>query len=252
MNLGRTLSGQVANTLLRQIQEGTFKPGDRLPTLKQLAETHGVGYGVAREAMQHLVALGLVDVRPNRGAIVKWVEGSAGLDDTRLALLLSDQAVAELYDLRLVVEVSTAGQAAENATAAHLRAIRAAHQAFETALNAGLPVHDRDVELHSVIAEASGNALFIRVLGALRGVLAEFRAQAIRVPHASEVALVEHAAVLEAIEQRRPDAAREAMRKHLETAKTTVMVARREQSSTKPSPAAAEDTDSSDALASGP
>jgi len=222
----QTLSGVVADLIIRDIRDGKLKPGDRLPTLKELSAANEVGYGVAREAMQQLVALGLVDVRPRRGAVVRELDASGGLDDSRLAILLSDQAVGELYDLRLLVEVAIAGQAAESATDEQIEGILSAQRAFDAALRADRQIHGADVDLHASIARASGNTVYLRVLDALRGILAEVRAQAIAVPGASETAKREHDAIVKAILARDPEAARAAMRQHIETAKSTVIEAR--------------------------
>lgn len=218
----RTLSGVVADHFIRQIREGIYAPGDGLPTLKEIAAEHGVGYGVAREAMQHLVALGLVDVRPRRGAVLLDIDARAGLDDSTLAMLLSDQAVDELYALRLLVEVAVAGQAAERGSQEYLTEIVHARQLFEETLAAGEPHFTADVELHAAIARASGNRLFMRVLDALKGVLTEVRAKTAIVPGSGQVAQAEHASIVQAIVDRDPAAAREAMRRHIETATATV------------------------------
>lgn len=216
------MSGVLADHFVRQIREGEFRPGDTLPTLKEIAAEHGVGYGVAREAMQHLVALGLVDVRPRRGTVLRDIDSRAGLDDSTLAMLLTDQAVDELYALRLLVEVAVAGQAAERATQEQIADILRAQDEFDATLREGRPHYLADVELHASIARASGNRLFLRVLDALKGVLAEVRAKAGVVPGSSDVAKVEHDAVVRAIVGHDADAAREAMRRHIETATVTV------------------------------
>jgi GntR family transcriptional repressor for pyruvate dehydrogenase complex len=222
----QTLSGVVADSIIRDIRDRKLKPGDRLATLKEMAVEYDVGYGVAREAMQHLVALGLVDIRPRRGAVVRELDTSGGLDDSRLAILLSDQSVAELYDLRALVEVAVAGQAAENATPEQVEGILGAQRAFEAALRAGRAIPGADVDLHASIAQASGNMVYIRVLNALRGILFEVRAQASVVHGASVAAKEEHAAVVKAVAAHDPEAARAAMGKHIATAKATVMEAR--------------------------
>jgi len=222
----KTLSGVVADNIIRQIREGEYEIGGRLPTLKELAANYDVGYGVAREAMQQLVALGLVDVRPRRGAIVRELDITGGLDDAKLAMLLTDHAVDELYDLRLLVEVAVAGQAASNATEKQLDGILTAQRAFDAEVRSGRPSHAADVDLHVSIALASGNTLFIRVLEALRGVLSEIRAQASVVSGASTVAIHEHNDVIQAIIKRDREGASEAMTKHIETAKATMHKAR--------------------------
>ena len=224
----QTLSGVVADSIIRDIRARKLGPGDHLPTLKELSAQYDVGYGVAREAMQQLVALGLVDVRPRRGAVVREIDSTGALDDSRIAMLLSDQSVTELYDLRALVEVATAGQAAESASEAQLEEILSAQRAFDSSLRAGRAVYAADADLHAAIAQASGNAVFIRVLNALRGILVEVRAQAAVVPGAPEVAKHEHDAVVKAIVARDSHAARTAMAKHIATAKETVMRARLE------------------------
>ena len=65
MQLGRqTLSQAVSAAVLDRIRSGEFGPGDRLPTEKSLMAEYGVGRNSVREAVQALVTLGLVDVRP--------------------------------------------------------------------------------------------------------------------------------------------------------------------------------------------
>lgn len=222
---GQTLGDAIAHRLLHDIREGTYRPGDRLPTLKELMATYDISYGVAREAMRQLVGIGVVDVRPRRGAVVCDVD-TTGLDDRRLAILLSDQSIGELYDLRSLLEVAVAGAAAATATEDQIAEIRLRHDSFEKALLAGGPVFQIDVELHLAIARISGNALFTRILQSLGDVLATVRAEAARIPGAGRVALSEHAAVIRAIAGHRPEAARAAMRQHIETAKVTVIEAR--------------------------
>jgi GntR family transcriptional repressor for pyruvate dehydrogenase complex len=187
---------------------------------------HGVGYGVAREAMQQLVALGIADIRPKRGAVVLQVDVSAALDDATLAALLSDQAVDELYELRRLIEVAVAGQAAERASADGLATIRAAQRRFEEAAAAGRGANDADVDLHAAIAEVSGNTVFVMVLDALRGVLAGVRAQVAALPGATESACVEHAIVVDAIARGEVNEARKAMNAHIDTAKAAIFEAR--------------------------
>lgn len=222
----RTLSGAVAEDLLRRIREGEYGVGDQLPTLQDLMAEHSVGYGVAREAMQQLVALGIADIRPKRGAIVLQVDAGSALDDATLAALLSDQAVDDLYELRRLIEVAIAGQAAMHATPERLEAIRAAQTRFEDAASRGHGAHEADVDLHATIAAASENSVFLKVLEALRGVLSEVRAQVATYPGATESAKVEHGLVVEAIARGDAEAARAAMNAHIDTAKAALLRAR--------------------------
>lgn len=222
----KTLSDAVADDLLRLIREGKYGVGDQLPILQDLMTEYQVGYGVAREAMQQLVALGIADVRPKRGAVVLQVDASSALDDATLAVLLSDQAVEELYELRRLIEVATAGQAAQRITPENLARIRTAQESFERAATTGEAPNAADVDLHATIAAVSGNTVFMKVLDSLRDVLASVRAQVSAYPGAAESAKAEHAAIVEAIARGDVEAARSAMNTHIDTAIETLLKAR--------------------------
>jgi GntR family transcriptional regulator, transcriptional repressor for pyruvate dehydrogenase complex len=226
----RTLSSALADDLLREIRDGKYGVGDSLPTLQDLMAQHGVGYGVAREAMQQLVALGIADIRPKRGAIVLQVDAGAALDDATLAALLSDQAVEDLYELRRLIEVAIAGQAASHVSPPRLSAIREAQARFERAADDGRGATEADVDLHAAIAAASDNMVFIKVLEALRGVLSGVRAQVASYPGATDSARHEHGVIVDAIEAGDEDAARAAMNAHIDTAKAFLLNARHQKS----------------------
>lgn len=222
----KTLSDAVADDLLRLIREGKYGVGDQLPILQDLMAEYQVGYGVAREAMQQLVALGIADVRPKRGAVVLQVDASSALDDATLAILLSDQAIEELYELRRLIEVATAGQAAERVTPEKIAKIRDAQARFERASSTGDAPSAADVDLHAVIAQVSGNTVFMKVLDSLRDVLASIRSQVSTYPGATESARIEHAAIIEAIARGDVEGAREAMNTHIDTAVDALLKAR--------------------------
>jgi GntR family transcriptional repressor for pyruvate dehydrogenase complex len=193
--------------------------GDRLPKLEELMDEFGVGRGVARDAIQQLAALGVVDVRPRRGAVVLGVDAHGALDTRVLSALLEDQTVEDLYALRRLIEVAVAGQAAEGASAAEIQDIRAAHDVFREVYDSGRPPTQADIAFHRAIAVGAHNPVYVRVLDALGNLLAAVREeQAAAVPSSVRDTLGEHEAVLEAIEAHNPDRARRAMEHHLEKA----------------------------------
>ena len=108
MQLGRqTLSQAVSAAVLERIRSGEFGPGDRLPTEKMLMEEYGVGRNSVREAVQALVTLGLVEVRPGRGATVIGIESENALDAETLSALLKEEAVDDLCAFRRLLEAET-------------------------------------------------------------------------------------------------------------------------------------------------
>ena len=141
MQLGRqTLSQAVSAAVLERIRSGEFAPGDRLPTEKMLMEEYGVGRNSVREAVQALVTLGLVEVRPGRGATVIGIESVNALDTETLSALLKEEAVDDLCAFRRLLESEASACAAVNATDDEIDEIARCAAAFEQAYAGGVPV----------------------------------------------------------------------------------------------------------------
>ena len=225
----QTLSQAVAASLIERIRSGTYVPGGRLPTEKALMEQFSVGRNVAREAVQALVAMGLVDVRPGRGAVVLESETPrGGVDAGTVAALLLDETVDDLYEFRSVVEVEIARRAAERATEADLRDLRAQARIFGERMEGGAPLVAADIEFHAAVARASHNAVYLRALDVLQEMLAQARAMTEHIEWVRNRARVDHEAIVAAIVARDPALAAEAMRRHMELAVAAVQERRRE------------------------
>jgi DNA-binding FadR family transcriptional regulator len=218
----RTLSQQLAEQLLARIRSGELRPGERLPTEQGLMAEFGVGRNAVREAVQQLVALDVVDVRPRRGIVVSAGGAESALDALAVGALLNDQTVTDLYDFRLMLETAIAERAAERAGAEDVRLIDASLQVFEHALETRSGIYAADVAFHEQLAEASGNAIYTRVLANLADVLELYRRETDKVPGAPEQALVEHRAIADAVRAGDPVAARAAMEAHIRTAIVSV------------------------------
>ena len=219
MQLGRqTLSQAVSAAVLDRIRSGEFGPGDRLPTEKSLMAEYGVGRNSVREAVQALVTLGLVDVRPGRGATVIAIDSDAVMDSETISILLKEEAVDDLYAFRRLLEIEIASRAAIAATPDDIEGIAASIRAFESALEQGRPISRLDDEFHAAVAKASHNAIYATVLDAVSGLIANARRLSMNVPWASQRARVEHQQLYEAIAAHDAEAAGEIMGTHLDSA----------------------------------
>jgi GntR family transcriptional repressor for pyruvate dehydrogenase complex len=222
----QTLSQAVSSAIIERIRSGEFSPGDRLPTEKGFMEEYGVGRNAVREAVQTLVTLGLVDVRPGRGATVRGIESATALDPEVLGRLLTEEAVDDLYAFRLLLEPEIARCAAEKATDTDLAAIEARLRAFHFAHAEGAPVSDVDDALHAAIARASHNSVYDTVLTAVSGLIANARRLTEGVPWATARAAAEHEEIVAAIRAGDAPAAQQAMRRHIEGAAEAIQAGR--------------------------
>jgi GntR family transcriptional repressor for pyruvate dehydrogenase complex len=228
MQLGRqTLSQAVSAAVLERIRSGEFGPGDRLPTERMLMEEYGVGRNSVREAVQALVTLGLVEVRPGRGATVIGIESENALDPEMLAALLKEEAVDDLCAFRRLLEAETSACAALHATEADIAEIDRWKQAFEQAHAHAAPASSTDDAFHAAIARASHNSVYATMLDAVSVLIANARRLTEAVPWAVPRAIEDHERIFEAIRARDPEAAADAMRSHIDSAIEAIHLGRR-------------------------
>ena len=208
----------VRRQLLARIAAGEFSPGAKLPSEQELMAHYGVGRNTVREAMQGLRTLGLVEIRPRLGARVLDVSAGNALASSALAVLLRDQTIAELYDVRLILEPAAAAKAAANGTEADLVAIKHALTHFRVAYETGASVAEADIEFHDAIAVASGNSVLPRILAPMADLLVGARQATATIPAAIERALNEHQDIANAVIDGNARRARSAMKTHIQSA----------------------------------
>ena len=162
----RKLSRRLFEQLAEQIKGGRLTPGARLPTEQELTRAARVSRTVVREAVAALRAEGLVVTRQGVGAFVSAEPQRAPfrIDPERMQSLGD---ILNVMELRLGVEIESAGLAAERASRAQVRAIAAALDAIERAAASGKTAVDEDLAFHRAIAEATGNPQFPRFLAFL-------------------------------------------------------------------------------------
>ncbi len=166
----------------------------------QLAERIGVSRTPIRDALLQLEQAGMVRIEKNRGATI-------------LATTLED--LLEVFQLRLMLEVPAAGQAARARTDEQLRGILACFEAMgeETEDAEQLLVLDRD--LHISIAEASGNGRLQGLLLDLRNLVLTRGVGTTSTARTGRELVDDHAGLVDAIERRDAEAASAEMRRHI-------------------------------------
>lgn len=215
------LAVAVIAQLRSDIATGRLPAGARLPAEPGLVERFGVSRTVIREALAELRAAGLVKAEHGRGVFVcepppPTEPPLAGDDQSSIPRTL------EMLELRVGIETEAAALAAIRRSSAQEFEIRAAHDRMADLVAGKASASQADFDLHLSIARATNNGFYVSAL--LRfGLHAIPRAN---LPHLafsrSEAYLAqvveEHARIAEAISAHDPDAARAAMRSHLEGA----------------------------------
>ncbi|WP_438484177.1 FadR/GntR family transcriptional regulator [Streptomyces sp. S186] len=151
---------QAARQLRAQITGGHWPVGSRLPGETTLAKTLGVGRSTVREALRALAGAGMV--RPRQGAGVFVIATEPGEDwPTRLRRA----AVADVYEVRAMVEVQAVRLAAARRTEADVAALRAALEGRRADGADDAAFVDADIALHTALVDAAHNPVLTDLFG---------------------------------------------------------------------------------------
>ena len=153
---------ETVRQLRARLEDGTWPPGSRLPSERDLAQGLNVGRSSVREALRMLQALDLVEIRPGEGTFVKLK--AAPLAEAKLRSLLQDKEVAQLYEVRELLELQTVTLAVERATPEDISAMESAVNRMADALQAGRTCIDEDLEFHLALARAADNEVLSQIL----------------------------------------------------------------------------------------
>ena len=198
-----------------QIRKGNLRPGQRLPTERELSGALGVSRPTVREAVQSLAAMNILDVRHGSGTFVASLNIGEVLMPLRFALELTTPAFDHLYEVRVLLEPLAAELAAKRATKEQLKAIQASLARVNKRGHTSEERVELDIELHSLIVAASQNELLITLIKSLEVLARRSRQLTIAVPGVAARARKRHSELVDAIVSRKPAAAREAMAAHL-------------------------------------
>ncbi|MDQ0189890.1 FadR family transcriptional regulator [Alicyclobacillus cycloheptanicus] len=214
--LSQKIIAQITDAIIR----GELRPGDRMPTERDLAEMFGVSRTVIRDAIKILSGRGILDVKHGVGI---FVSGSGSPSDNGLIIFEPNELnLRDAFETRQVLEPQAASWAAERADESHIVRLQTI---MEDAWNhkTDLSVlYERDLQFHIAVAEASQNLVFVKLMWTLLGVLKETRRTSLQIPHRPRHSLDEHTAVMKAIANRDPQQARVLMAAHLSQVKEAV------------------------------
>ena len=208
---------QIVQQIEELILSGVLKPGDQLPAERDLAQRFGVSRTAVREAVKCLREKGLLEAFSGKGTFVTNSTSQAirqSLDlMTRIGQL---EGLTHLVELRQILEPEIAGLAATRMDDQLLTTMREAVATMDNNLQDPDAYIEADLDFHLAMAEAAGNPLVLSLLDSIVGLLREQRLRIFRVDGGPERGQFHHKRILEAIERRSPEAARELMRAHLQ------------------------------------
>ncbi len=220
---------KISQKIVEQIKDivytGGLQPGDRLPTEKELAQQLNVSRPTLREALIVLEAIGLIEVKPREGSIVKSVLPLSIQDPIQDMIDLDPAKVLELFEVRKKIDSEGAAMAAERATDQELRKIQEIASSLDANLKAKHSILDMGTAKYYqktffAIADATHNSIYSHFMKSiwtlLEGAVPYSRQKLSGVPNISTKLSRQYRQIVEALMSRKPNLARKAVIRHLD------------------------------------
>jgi GntR family transcriptional regulator, transcriptional repressor for pyruvate dehydrogenase complex len=217
---------KVYEDVARQIERLILKklrPGDKLPSERELAEILSVSRSSIRDAIRSLELAGMVEPRQGAGTIVREISSNSLANPLANALKRKEELMGELLDFRRILEPPLAGRAATHASPEEISEMEDILDRQEQKLRKGENTIAEDSEFHYAVAMASGNSVVLKVLDILMDLLRETRERSLQVEGRPQKSLAGHRRILAAIKRHDPEAAKAAMRRHIEDVEEIVL-----------------------------
>jgi GntR family transcriptional repressor for pyruvate dehydrogenase complex len=207
---------QIVQQIEESIMKGALKEGDQLPAERELAQQFGVSRTAVREAVKALREKGLVEAYPGRGTfITNGTSHSIRQTLDRMIKIGQPEGTANLAEVREILEPEIAALAATRANEENIAAMREAIAVMDSARQDPDEFIEADLDFHLALAEAASNPLILSLIDSIVGLLREQRMRIFYVDGGPERGQYHHKRILEAVEHRDSQGARDAMRAHL-------------------------------------
>jgi GntR family transcriptional repressor for pyruvate dehydrogenase complex len=209
------LGQEVAERLRSDLTKGVFKPGEKLPPERQLMTRYNAGRNTVREAVQGLVALGMLEVKAGYGTTVSRADGRVAIARSVADRPLDEAALMDLVEFRLLLEGEAAALSAQRASTEDLALIREKLAAYQDAVRRSEEVYAHDVAFHRAVSSATHNSFYLEVIDMSSQLFQGAMRAADRAPGDLLKAAEEHALIAHHVLLGDSDAAAKAMRAHI-------------------------------------
>ncbi|MFZ5816891.1 MAG: FadR/GntR family transcriptional regulator [Bacillota bacterium] len=216
----RGLYKQVEDQFIALIGSGQLRPGDKLPSERELQEQLQVSRAVLREALRMLEAKGLIVGSQGKGRYLRAVTASGDQAGAASWTRLEQVSLSDIYEIRLLIEPAGAGWAAVRRTDADLAQMRTLLDRMRQSQRLW---HEEDFPFHLAVAAASQNQMAVRILRMQYDLMNKYSQNVYRrllEEESMDQWVREHEQIVEAIAARDQARAAEWMHQHITRAYT--------------------------------
>ena len=209
---------QVVNHIHKLIEDGTLKPGDKIPPEREFAQMLNISRASLRTGIGYLAAMGVMKIRHGVGTFVADGPPDFGKSSFDLMGALYGFQLWQMFEARLILESHLAALAAERGKEEHHSAL--AEEVTEMYATFDKPTEYliHDVSFHRIIARASGNPILAAVMETITSAMYDKRRKTVERSIDLRQSAELHREIYKAIRARKPEEASRLMEKHLRLA----------------------------------
>ncbi|MFF2484127.1 FadR/GntR family transcriptional regulator [Paenibacillus sp. NPDC058071] len=219
---------EITEQIKRLIIEGDLRPGDKLPSTKEMSERFGVGRSTTREALSALKAMGLIEIKQGGGCtVIGTLPAEVELPELQ-SLRLNRETLLELLEARQALEVSNASIAAIKRTDKDVAALGVIVEEMERSIGDDALGERTDLQFHATLANATGNSIMVRLFESITSQMETAIHEVRRVElyanrSVAERLYAEHRAIYDAVLAGDADEAAACMKRHLHHVESILM-----------------------------
>ena len=212
------ISTNIVDQIRKAILSGDLKPGDRLPSEKELSKDFEVSKSSLREAFRALEALGLLEVRQGMsgGAFVREVDLKTARNNMFNYIFFQNPSIGEFTQLRSFIEPAAAEIAAQKITPEDLADLEDNLAQTKKKLDKGAFFYELDTYFHHRIAEIAGNRLVCFVIDSVKNAIVNIKLELELDSNFSLRVFEAHERIIAALSDRNPEKSRDAMLRHIQ------------------------------------
>ena len=154
----------VQDSLKNYILENNLKPGDPLPAETELARQLGISRNSLRESAKALESVGILETRQGSGLFVKEFSFEPLLENMSYGLLFDLRQLAELLQVRKILENNLLGDAIQKMTDAQIKKLRDLLEKMRVRAEKGEAFPEEDRQFHRILFENQDNQILLKLL----------------------------------------------------------------------------------------
>jgi DNA-binding FadR family transcriptional regulator len=210
------IAEEVADRIRVLMLDGTFPPGEPLPSERHLAERFGVSRGSIRDALRTLETIGLLETRHGQGTFPHELSVDRLVAPLASVMAYRSDLQDELLDVRRMFEPAVARVAALRATEEDLADLGRILDTQRQKVKIGQSAIVEDTAFHAILARSTRNRVVMSIMATLNDLLVESRTQSLRQKGRPARSVDGHEAVVAALRRRDADGASQAMYNHID------------------------------------